>query len=275
MATRFVSLREDNVRRAGPSAFDWTGGTFRPVADREVARDVAGRDVVLAVHGFNVSRRAGAAELAALGERLALGAGYRYFGVLWPGDFWLPAVNYAWAGGDAEKAGRRLAAYLNRVFAGAASVAFIAHSLGARVALEAVKGLNRPAREVCLAAAAVDSDCLQGQYLAAVNNAGRIAALSSVKDKVLRLAYPAGDFLADVLFGDGDNPWKGALGLEGPAAPVRTPVLGEAIPRDAGFDHGDYLPPADPPAQPPADPKWAHAAAYMRRAVTGEPSRWS
>ena len=39
--------------------------TYRPVPEAEVARDVAGREVILAVHGFNVSRGHGAGSLAA------------------------------------------------------------------------------------------------------------------------------------------------------------------------------------------------------------------
>lgn len=275
---RFISVRAGvKSRSVGKAlAFDWTAGAaYDLVADDAVRRDVAGADVILATHGFNVAFAGGVAALSRLETALALDPRQRFFGVLWPGDFWLPVVNYPWEAEDAVASGKELADYANRVFAGANSISFISHSLGARVVLEAVRRLNRPALEVCLTAGAVDRDCLTRQYLDAARNAGRISVLSSTKDKVLRLAYPAGDFISDLLLGDSDSPWKGALGRKGPPTPVRAPIFGQPIPSASGFDHGDYLPPGSPnlPAQPPR-PKWADSADYMRRAVTGQSGRW-
>jgi hypothetical protein len=275
---RFVTVRAGvKSRSVGKAlAFDWTAGdAYDLVADEAAQRDVAGADVILATHGFNVTFASGVASLSRLGAALALEPRHRFFGVLWPGDFWLPVVNYPWEAEDAVASGKALADYANRVFAGASSVSFISHSLGARVVLEAVQRLNRPALEVCLTASAVDRDCLARQYLGAARNAGRISVLSSTKDKVLRLAYPAGDFISDLLLGDNDSPWKGALGRKGPPPPVLPPLFGQPIPPAAGFDHGDYLPPGSPalPQQLPR-PKWAESADYMRRAVTGQPGAW-
>jgi hypothetical protein len=279
--TRFLSMRAKDVGGPvqRPAVLDWTGTGYMPVADAVAASDVAGREVVLATHGFNVSRKSGTGGLANLEPLLGLQSHHRYLGVLWPGDFWLPVVNYPFQAAHAVTSGQYLAEYLNRHFASAASISLISHSLGARVVLECVQHLDRPAKEVCLTAGAVDADCMARQYLDAANNAGRITVLSSRKDKVLRLAYPSGDFISDVLLGDNDSPWKGALGLKGPPLPLQPPLIGEPIPQDAGFDrkgfnHGDYLPPRDLPSPLPSDPKWVHTAGYMGRAVTGQPSGW-
>ena len=276
MATRFLSLRAQDVGGPvqRPAVLDWSGTGYTPIADAAAAADVAGREVILATHGFNVSRRSGTGALANLEPLLQLQPQHRYFGVLWPGDFWIPVVNYPFQAGHAVTAGRYLADYLNANFASAASISFISHSLGARVVLEAVEHLARPAKEVCLTAGAVDADCMAAQYLDAANNAGRITVLSSRRDKVLRLAYPAGDFISDVLLGDDDSPWKGALGLKGPPLPLQTPLIGEPIPKALEYDHGDYLPPSKLPFPAPLNPKWSHTAGYMARAVTGQPSYW-
>ena len=279
--TRFLTLRTQDVAGSvqparvvdcNPSI---TPYAYSLVPDAQVARDVAGSDVVLAIHGFNVSRPHGVGSLAKLDEYLALPPNYLFFGVLWPGDFWLPVVDYPWEAAHAVTTGRYIADYANRVFQSATSISFISHSLGGRVLLEAVQRLDRPAVQLCITAGAVDRDCMDAQYLGARENAGRISVLSSTADKVLRLAYPAGDFISDVLLGDNDNPWQIALGLKGPRQPVLPPLVGKAIPGDLGYDHGDYFPPSEPPKTPPPDPKWSHSAAYMRRAVTGQPNLWS
>jgi hypothetical protein len=284
--TRFLTLRTHD--RAGsvqqPRAVDCDPAVqplgYDFVADDDLKASVQGRDVILAIHGFNVPRPHGVGSLAALETALNLAPNYRFFGVLWPGDFWLPIVDYPWEAAHAVTAGRYVGAYCNSMFAGANSISFISHSLGGRVLLEAVQALDRPAAQVCLAAGAMDDACLVKQYLKAARNAGRISVLSSMSDKVLQLAYPAGDFISDTLLGDNDSPWEAALGRAGPKAPFAAPVFEEPIPSDAGtdkkgYDHGDYFPPSEPEAPPKPDPKWSHAAAFMARVMTGGPLYWS
>ncbi|HEY8003676.1 MAG TPA: alpha/beta hydrolase [Phenylobacterium sp.] len=279
--TRFLTLRTHDVAgsvqpaRAVDCDAAVTPLGYSEVTDNAVAASVAGRDVVLAIHGFNVPRPRGVGSLAALEASLNLAANYRFFGVLWPGDFWLPVVDYPWEAAHAVTSGRYVAAYCNRVFAGANSISFISHSLGGRVLLEAVQNMDRPAAQVCIAAGAVDDDCLVSQYLRAERNAGRICVLSSMSDRVLQLAYPAGDFISDVLLGDNDSPWEAALGRAGPKPPFAPPVFEEPIPQALGYDHGDYFPPWTPIAPPPRSPKWPRAVAYMRRVVTGQASYWA
>ena len=70
---------------------------------------------------------------------LSLPQSVLFVAVLWPGDFWIPVVNYPFEGGDAKDSGRRVARFCNRRLGKARSFSFVTHSLGARVALEAVK----------------------------------------------------------------------------------------------------------------------------------------
>jgi hypothetical protein len=283
--TRFISLRSHDVGGSvlPAQAVDCDASVqplaYAPVAAADMQAWAAGRDLVLAIHGFNVPRPHGVGSLAGLETALALPPNYAFLGVLWPGDFWLPIVDYPWEARHAVQAGQNIAAYANANFAAANSISFVSHSLGGRVLLEAAKGMTRQAYQLCITAGAVDDDCLESQYLAAEQNAGRIAVLSSLKDKVLQYAYPAGDFISDVFLGDNDSPWEQALGRAGPKPPFAPPVFETAIPVDAGadgqgYDHGDYFPPSEPQVPPPPNPKWAAAAAFMARAVTGGAIYW-
>ena len=248
--------------------------TYQLVSEPIVKRDVEDRHVILAAHGFNVSRKSGVRSLARLEQALPLRAGEVFFGVLGPGDWWLPVINYPAEADDAVDAGRKLAAYVNRVMAGAASLSLVSHSLGGRVVLEAIKHLDRKAHEVCVAAGAVDNDCLVKQYAAIKDNVRRISVLSSRKDKALKLAYPLGDFGSDVLFGDDDSAWRGALGLKGPNPKEALPkVEHRPIPKDPPYDHGDYFPPGGV-AAPPAGQAWERSARYIRRCLDGAPDTW-
>lgn len=207
------------------------------------AERIAGREVVFVTHGFNVSRRDGVHALARLERDLNLPSAFVLVGVLWPGDWWIPVVNYPAEAGDAVQCGRLLAKFVNTSLSLAGEVSLVSHSLGGRLVLEAVKRLSRPAREVCVLAAAVDDDCLTGpQYDAARKNAKRISVLASRGDLVLRLAYPAGDFFSDI-FSDDDNPARKALGYHGPR-PRAEHVLHAQIP-GREYGHGNYFPPSD------------------------------
>jgi hypothetical protein len=245
---------------------------YQPIDAGTVARDTSGADVIVAIHGFNVSRPKAVRSYVTLEAELQLAASQQFFGVLWPGDFWLPVVNYPAEASDAVEAGRRLAAYLDAHMAQAASISFISHSLGGRVLLEAVQRLGRPVNQLCITAGALDNNCLSKQYLAAKRKAERVSVLSSRADTVLKLAYPLGDFGSDVLFGDRDSPWRGALGLKGPNPFEPAPKVRHR-PIDKGLDygHGDYFPPSD---GGPGDGDWRTSVAYMRRCVNGLPDSW-
>jgi esterase/lipase superfamily enzyme len=244
---------------------------LRPLGRTLPADRIAGREVVFATHGFNVSRAAGVHALARLEQDLKLPPAFVLVGVLWPGDWWIPVVNYPAEAGDAVRCGRALADFVNTSLSAAASVSFVSHSLGGRLVLEAVKRLARPAREVCVVAAAVDDDCLiTPQYDGARRNARRISVLASKGDRVLRLAYPAGDFLSDLFFRDDDSAVRGALGYHGPRRRAEL-VLHAQIPDGARYDHGDYFPPSD--LTLPVG-KQGRPEAFIAETLLGSPHAW-
>src|SRR5262245_33262115 len=101
--------------------------------ERVPADAIAGRELVFGAHGFNVGYEEGVHELARLERELRLPGGFAFIGVLWPGDWWIPVVNYPAEADDAVACGRNLARFVNRRLSLAAGVSFVAHSLGARL----------------------------------------------------------------------------------------------------------------------------------------------
>lgn len=249
---------------------------LRALSRQELAARVAGKRVLFGVHGFNVNMEDGTRAFGRLEPLLELSPSSDIFlGVLWPGDFWVPGINYPFEGADAMDCGRRLADFCTRVLSGAASFSFLSHSLGARLVLEAIKHLDRPARSVTLTAAAIKRDCLSGEYASAFSNADLIAVLASRNDQVLKLAFPVGDSFMS-LFSRDRAPPQFALGYEGPPQAIGTTVPPWQIPDNAGYDHADYLPPSnvDLTAKQKQSRKWEKPAAFMRRAFRGERQIW-
>jgi pimeloyl-ACP methyl ester carboxylesterase len=231
---------------------------------------IAGREVVFVTHGFNVSFQDGVRALVRLERALALPQSFVVIGVLWPGDFWVPVINYPAEAEDAVRCGAALAAFANEHLGEATEMSFVSHSLGGRLVLEAVKRLARRAREVCLMAAAVDDNCLSTrQYQAALANAQRISVLASRGDRVLSAAYPLGDFFSD-LFYDDDSLARKALGYHGPHP--RPAVVLHAQIRGRDYGHGDYL-----PASARVDPQhgpWEKPAKFIAETLLGQPHAW-
>lgn len=275
--TVYMTLRQQPVAGGvkNPSFLEGSAGAtlqLKELPEQNLVARAAGRDILFAAHGFNVNFRDGARSLGRLDEMLQLPPSAFYVGVLWPGDFWVPVVNYPFEGSDAKDSGRRIAEFCNRRLGDARSISFVTHSLGARVALEAVTNLNRKARAVCLMAAAVDDNCLTSEYATAFANAEVISVLASRMDRVLRLAYPLGDPIADIL-NLGQSPFRGALGRKGPPQPIGATVPPWQIPDNDGYDHGDYLPPSGANAAfPNPNGKWVRTSVFMREAF-GEARR--
>jgi hypothetical protein len=232
------------------------------------------RDVVFVTHGFNVNGARGINALGRFDAALAATGAELCIAMLWPGDWWIPAINYPFEASDAVDCGQRLARFCKKELGAATSLSFISHSLGGRLVLEAVKRLDgQRAKLLCMTAAAVDDDCLQKQYAKAVEKCDRIVNLASKADRVLHYAYPVGDFASD-LFGDDDSPFIGALGRYGPQPPKIANVGGREIPKVAEYDHGNYLPPSeDVPAQDSKE-KWKAATEFMIRAFRGQTQVW-
>jgi len=245
----------------------------------ELTAAISGRDVLLITHGFNVNQADGLQTLSHWAGLLSLGNAVP-IGILWPGDSrWIHVVDYPIEGNDAIAAGKLLAAFLNKNFTSALSLSFVSHSLGARVVLQTIGGLNRPARRLLLMAGAIDNTCLGNEYVKAAQDVGTISLLASRSDNVLRWAFPSGNFVSGI-FTHGTPYVHEAIGREGPSKDLAPPSNLHAdwqIPDGWGFDHGDYLPgpltPAPippviafPGAQPTSKPAWSGAF---------ETSRWS
>lgn len=230
------------------------------------------RDVILATHGFNVSYVDGLRSLARLETSFALTGYEAFLGVLWPGDWIIPAINYPFEDGVASKAGALLAEFMNNSLASARSISLVSHSLGARVILAAVRGSNRRIRCACITAGAVNAGSLTEEFKAASENCDRIVTLSSRADTVLHFAYPPGDLLADVL--DPDHPpFEVAMGRDGPARPFAAWVKAYEIPETAGYCHSDYLP-SSKVSPSDASALWQKSTTFMACAVRGQSPSW-
>jgi hypothetical protein len=163
----------------------------------------------------------------------------------------------------------------------ARSLSFASHSLGARVVLQALLGLGRPARSVMLFAGAINQSCLVQEYAAAARNATTLSVLASKGDHVLKLAFPLGDPFADILHDD-HPAFEAALGYVGPSASEAALVDGPwqiplpALPSNVDYDHDSYLPPSDEVEPVPATnpPSYVPVANYIANAFYGRPQSW-
>ncbi len=246
---------------------------LRTVQWVELPRLFAGKNVLFCSHGFNVNYAEGARSLGRLDAHLALSEADLFIGILWPGDAWLPVVNYPFEGNDANRCGRLLANFCDRWLGSAQSISFASHSLGARLILSAAQQMSRRLHTLCLTAAAIDRDCLSAEFKAAARNADHISVLASRRDQVLKLAFRLGDPISDLLQGEPITA-KQALGYNGPPAQsahlVKSPWQ---IAESADYGHGDYLPPSAPQPQPGAA-KWQQVADFIERAFYTQPQPW-
>lgn len=250
--------------------------TFRVLDWPEVRSRISGKNVLFAVHGFNVSLERGTRSLGQLEPQLNLTQSDVFLGVLWPGDYWIPVINYPFEGAVSLDCGKRLAACCAQYLASAQTVSFISHSLGARLVLEAVKSLDRRARLVCLLAGAINRDCLDTEYASSRENSLAVSMLASHCDLVLKIAFHIGDPIADLLHDD-HRQFEAALGNDGPSVPAKPPIATPwQIPDAAGYGHGDYLPPGDALQAPQVlpIPRWVPVADFLTRAFRGQLQSW-
>lgn len=243
---------------------------------------ISGRNVIFIVHGFNVDFAAGARMNDRLGPLLNLQDGDVAVGVLWPGDSFIPVIDYPFEGNVAITAGNAIAVFCRAYLASARSFSFASHSLGARVVLQALLGLDRPARSVTLLAAAINQSCLIAEYRAAARNTTTLSMLASKGDNVLKLAFPLGDPFADILHDD-HPALEPALGYAGPSAAEAALLDGAwqlafpATPPSVDYDHGSYMPPSAavaPPAGAGPPPSYIPVAQYIANAFYGRPQSW-
>ena len=160
-------------------------------------------------------------------------------------------------------------------FAGAASISFASHSLGARVVLATIAHLTLPVRRLILMAGAIDDNCLSKEYKAAVANIGEISVLASKKDEVLSAAFPLGNFFAGII-AEGHPWWRAALGHCGPVRPqpatFRAPY---EIPKSWNYGHGDYLAVCNPPPAAIPTPTTVPPPGTPALAAPCEKTAWS
>jgi pimeloyl-ACP methyl ester carboxylesterase len=252
--TYFLNLRAQSV--GGDPAAEVSALGIPTIDD--LVRQIRGKDVLLATHGFNVDKAHGISSLSLWENMLSLGANTIFIGVLWPGDSaWLPVIDYPFEGNEATRSGQLLAEFLDTHFIEAASLSFVSHSLGARMVLETIRQLHRRMRSLVLMAGAIDDNCLTDEYRDAANNVDSISILASRGDWVLKFAFPSGNFLSGII-SRGHPYWHAALGREGPATinGIHLHTGDWQIPDSWNYGHGDYLPgqpgiPMPPPVNLP------------------------
>ncbi|HWX78816.1 MAG TPA: alpha/beta hydrolase [Steroidobacteraceae bacterium] len=235
------------------------------------------RQVAFLVHGFNVNRSDGAAQLQNLAQLLpAVGDG-AVVAVLWPGDSMFGPLCYPFETNKADDSAVELAKFINDNLPQRPSVSLVAHSLGSRLVMQTVQQLKImgvTVNQVCLMAAAIDNDSLASttDYRPAAAYASRVAVLYSPCDDVLKYAYPAGNLLSAFLHWTATA--EAALGFTGPStgsAPngsVPGKVRATGIPAAEQVGHSDYIPNA---AGPPSDKQLA-AARYANLVLSGTES---
>jgi hypothetical protein len=229
-----------------------------------------GKNVLLATHGFNVSYESGLRSLGHLETALDLAADEFFIGVLWPGDWVIPAINYPFEDKIASQSGKYLGDFCGRYLKSVRGLNFVSHSLGARVILEAIIACTLPVRSACITAGAVNAGCLTEEYQAAARKCQDIRTLSSRADTVLQFAFPPGDAAADLL--DPDHPpFEPAMGRGGPEPLLQSGVFPTEIPDASGYNHGDYLPPDVLSAE---IVKWQNVARFMAASFRNRSSPW-
>jgi hypothetical protein len=227
-----------------------------------VAQAVLGKNVLLAIHGFNVPEADGYVTLGYWSTLLELDETWVFLGIIWPGNSsWLGPLCYPGEGLHAMKCGQLLAPFIGENFVGASSISLVSHSLGGRLLLETVTALSQltppvPVRQVALLAGAVNYDCLTEEFAVAAQWVGKINLLASLEDEVLAKAFPMGNVFEGII--DSGHPWfKSALGHKGPKTMVPNKGIGRfQVPNSWEFGHSSYLavvPPAEPPVLLPQD----------------------
>ncbi|GLQ89011.1 alpha/beta hydrolase [Dyella flagellata] len=244
MSILFINLRASpSGGMVAGEATSWDDGT-RYVSPQEFANRIAGRNVVFVTHGFNVDQANGIQDLTTWSDRYALPDSWIYVGILWPGDCRLEIfVDYVYEGPEAISSGQLLANYLNQYAKQAQSYSFVAHSLGARMVLEAVRGLESDTQCVVLMAGAIEDDCFAREYADAAAKISRIHVVASRCDRVLEWAFPAGNLIGEIVM-HGHPYDRSPLGRNGPARPTPPNLSIDSwqIPDGWNFGHTDYLP---------------------------------
>ncbi len=205
----YASVRKgfESTTFLGPLQFCDTGG--RELQWTDLANLLACRKVDILIHGYKNSFLGADKAYRKIDQNLEdYGIHGERIGFFWPGSW--AALGFSIAEVRANKSGVLLAElidFLSTVCK--ATVTIETHSLGARVALTALKNLKSdPVSRVILTAPAVDADCfLPGKEFAGIGSKVKdapIQVLHSVNDSVLKVAYPPANWF-----------FKRAAGLKG------------------------------------------------------------
>ena len=154
----------------------------------------------------------------------------------------------------------------------------MSHSLGARMVLQALNGMDRRVRRLILMAAAIEDNCLVNEYREAAAKASEIYVLASRSDAVLELAFPVGNLVGEILM-RGHPYSRIALGRDGPSRPIPLAQRGGVwqIPDGWNYGHLDYLPSQSigPEFEPPVPVPGESASVPLDPPVDGWKSSWS
>jgi esterase/lipase superfamily enzyme len=189
------------------------------MTEAELAEAVRGKRTLILVHGYNNEMPAvidaydRVREMMRLSKLLAPDPrGYDVvLGYAWPGGW--SGLSFPVAVLRANRTGKRFRDTLAKLQNAAASVDVQTHSLGARVAMEALDRGGVTLRNLWLLAAAIDDETVEKgeEYFDAAQRCSRVYVMHSEQDPVLRTAYRIGDLL------DHDR----ALGWKGPQRPKK------------------------------------------------------
>jgi esterase/lipase superfamily enzyme len=184
------------------------------VSDAELQAAVAGKKLHLLIHGYNNDEAAIRDSYGIIDSMMSTQ------GLVGPTAPYDMVLGYVWPGGDlglayffakrrADKAGPRVQTLLLSVASIAASLDINTHSLGARVALQALRGVpGKPIRNLFMLAAAVDDESIEigEKFYSSTQACIGAYVFHSKYDPVLKVWFPLSDF--DM-----------ALGLNGPEDP--------------------------------------------------------
>lgn len=188
-------------------------GTEMSAADLTTA--ITGKKLLLLIHGYNNKESAIRSSYNKIETMMTT------HGLLGPGTPYDMIVGYAWPGGDlalsyafakkrAEKAAPRVQTMLLSIASNASALDVNTHSLGARVALQALKGVpGKPIRGLYLLAPAVDDESIENgeKFYSSTQACQKDYVFHSKFDPVLRDWFVLGDF-------------DQALGANGPEDPA-------------------------------------------------------
>jgi esterase/lipase superfamily enzyme len=197
--------------RAGPDR-NRGGEVSQEVIDEQKLEHAEVSHVVLLVHGFNNTRKDASKSYDEQIEHLKIALTGRVdepnaiAAFHWPGDLAMSPVRFAPIDAlgyhldikQARKSADRLAVFLGKLRPGTGSalrVSIVAHSLGARLILEALKKLPRgrlQVKVVSMLAAAVPVELVGTGDPLRPRAPGKLLVLHSDQDWALRLAYPIG-----------------------------------------------------------------------------------